>query len=291
MAILSVQSHVAYGNVGNRAAVFPLELLGFDVWPINTVQFSNHTGYGGWKGEVFSAAHVRGIWTGIKELGVAGQCEAVLSGYLGDAGIGEAILEAVSDVRAAGTRTLYCCDPVMGDSGRGFYVREELVGFFRDRAIPRADIVTPNHFEAEVLSGMKIGSLEDAALAADRIHALGPGIVLVTSFRPRDLSPGHISMFLSAAGRTWTIDTEEVPMSPMPNGGGDLTAALFLGHYLKHRDPALALEEMTNAVFEVFAATKRAGARELRIVQSRDAIAEPGHRFSTLERFLHTKKS
>ena len=291
MAILSVQSHVAYGNVGNRAAVFPLELLGFDVWPINTVQFSNHTGYGGWKGEVFSAAHVRGIWSGIKELGVAGQCEAVLSGYLGDAGIGEAILEAVSDVRAAGTRTLYCCDPVMGDSGRGFYVREELVGFFRDRAIPRADIVTPNHFEAEVLSGMKIGSLEDAALAADRIHALGPGIVLVTSFRPRDLSPGHISMFLSAAGRTWTIDTEEVPMSPMPNGGGDLTAALFLGHYLKHRDPALALEEMTNAVFEVFAATKRAGARELRIVQSRDAIVEPGRRFPAQERFLHTKKS
>ena len=291
MAILSVQSHVAYGNVGNRAAVFPLELLGFDVWPINTVQFSNHTGYGGWKGEVFSAAHVRGIWSGIKELGVAGQCEAVLSGYLGDAGIGEAILEAVSDVRASGTRTLYCCDPVMGDSGRGLYVREELVGFFRDRAVPRADIVTPNHFEAEVLSGMEIRSLEDAALAADRIHALGPSIVLVTSFRPRDLPPGHISMFLSAAGRVWTMETEEVPMSPMPNGGGDLTAALFLGHYLKHRDPALALEEMTNAVFEVFAATKRAGARELRIVQSRDAIVEPGRRFPAQERFLHTKKS
>lgn len=283
MAILSVQSHVAYGNVGNRAAVFPLELLGFDVWPINTVQFSNHTGYGSWKGEVFSPAHIREVWAGIRDLGVTGQCEAILSGYIGDAGIGTAIMDALADVRALAPKALYCCDPVMGDADRGLYVRDGVVDFFRWEALPRADIVTPNHFEAELLSGGSIGCIDEAVVAAGRIHALGPRIVLITSFKPRDLPAGSVEMFLSVNGRVWTIRTEELGMSPMPNGGGDLTAALFLGHFLKHGNAAEALEEMTNSVFSVFEATRRAGSRELRIVASREAITSPGRRFAAEE--------
>lgn len=279
MPILSVQSHVAYGHVGNRSAVFPLELLGFDVWPINTVQFSNHSGYPSFRGEVFPASHVSLVWKGIVELGAAADCEAVLSGYLGDPETGEAILGAVKDVKKASPGAIYCCDPVMGDYGKGVYVKEGIRAFMRDRAVPASDIVTPNQFEAEILSGRKIETGDDARRAAELIHAAGPRLVLITSFKPREAEPGSISLFLSDGSRAWVSTTPELSLSPMPNGAGDLTSALFLGHYLKSRDPEAALEAVADTVYSVFEATKEAGSRELRLVQSMRAIVEPRARF------------
>ena len=146
MNILSIQSHVAYGYVGNRAATFPLQRLGFDVWAVNTVQFSNHTGYGAWQGEVFSPAHVRSIVDGIAERGVMGQCDALLSGYLGDPALGEVVVEAAERVRAANPAAVWACDPVMGDVGRGFFVRPGIPELFRDRIVPMADVIAPNQF-------------------------------------------------------------------------------------------------------------------------------------------------
>jgi pyridoxine kinase len=283
MAILSIQSHVAYGNVGNRAAVFPLELLGFDVWPINTVQFSNHTGYPSWRGEVFPAEHLRNVWTGIRDLGVLPRCEAVLSGYVGEAGIGQVILEAVGDVKASSPGALYCCDPVMGDTDGGLYVRGGVVDFMRGEALPRADIVTPNLFEAGILAGMAIQGTKDAHEALGRIHDLGPSIILVTSFKPPELRKDRVASLLSDGSRTWIIVTEELAMSPMPNGGGDLAAALFLGHYLRLRDAPSALELAVDSLFSVFEETRRSASRELRIIASRDAILSPGRRFKALE--------
>lgn len=279
MAILSVQSHVAYGHVGNRSAVFPLELLGFEVWPINTVQFSNHTGYGAWTGQVFSAGHIEEIWRGIHELGVVGDCEAVLSGYLGDASLGESILKALVEVKSGQPSAVYCCDPVMGDYGRGVFVREGILGFMRERAIPAADIITPNQFEAELLTGMKIRDLGDARTATSALHRLGPSIVLMTSYRSEDSRPGEISNLLSVEGELFLVTTPELAFEAPPNGAGDLTSALFLGHYLRTRDPALALELMTDAVYSVFEATRRSGKRELALVASRDSLLEPGRRF------------
>ena len=283
MSILSIQSHVAYGHVGNRSAVFPLELMGFEVWPINTVQFSNHTGYGAWNGEVFTHEHIGLVWSGIKKLGVLGDCEAVLSGYLGDASLGHAILGAISDVKAATPGAVYCCDPVMGDYGRGVFVRPDICGFMENYALPEADIVTPNQFEAELLSGgTPIDSLESARRASDIIHAKGPRIVLITSFKPKDADPDTISMFLSEGGKAWTITTPELALTPEPNGAGDLTAALFLAHYLKTKDTVAALERMTNTVFSVFERTKESGSREIQLIQSRDEILIPPQRFSAL---------
>jgi pyridoxine kinase len=283
MAILSIQSHVAYGHVGNRSAVFPLELLGFEVWPINTVQFSNHSGYPGFKGEVFSGRQISLVWSGIRELGVAGECEAVLSGYMGDAETGQAILGAVADVKAASPGALYCCDPVMGDYGKGIYVREGIKSLMRDFALPAADIVTPNQFEAEILAGIPITSIDEAKLAADRIHGAGPRLVLITSFKPREAEAGSISLFLSDGSRSWTTTTPELALDPMPNGAGDLTSALFLGHYLRSRDAAASLEAVTEAVYSVFEATMASGSRELRLIQSRDAILACGGRFPATE--------
>jgi pyridoxine kinase len=109
--ILSVQSSVAYGHVGNSAAVFPLQRMGLEVWPVNTVHFSNHTGYGHWRGQVLPAEDVAGIIRGIEERGVLGDCDAVLSGYLGDPSLGEVVVGTVGRVKRLNAKAIYCCAP------------------------------------------------------------------------------------------------------------------------------------------------------------------------------------
>ena len=172
--ILSIQSAVAYGHVGNSAAVFPLQRLGFEVWPVNTVLFSNHTGYGAWRGRVVGLDWVEEIIEGIAERGAIPRTRAVLSGYLGDPSLGEAVLRVVARVRAERPDMLYACDPVMGDEGRGFFVRPGIPEFFRDHAVPAADIVTPNQFELAWLAGRPVDGLDDALAAAAAVRATGP---------------------------------------------------------------------------------------------------------------------
>jgi pyridoxine kinase len=279
MAILSIQSHVAYGHVGNRAAVFPLERLGYEVWPINTVQFSNHTGYGSWTGEVFTQAHLSLVWGGVKARGVIGDCEAVLSGYMGSAEIGGFVIQAVDEVKSANPNAVYCCDPVMGDYGRGFFVAEGIPEFISSQAVRSADIVTPNQFEAENISGSVIASIDDAKSACETIHALGPATVLITSFKPSGEADSSISMFLSSPKGFHLITTPELPVDPPLNGAGDLTAALFLGHYLDSRDPVASLEHMADSVYSVFERTYKDACRELSLVAAQSEIASPQRRF------------
>ena len=185
MNILSIQSWVAYGHVGNASAVFPLQRLGAEVWSINTVQFSNHTGYGHWTGQVYTGDAVRDLVDGIAARDVLRHCDAVLSGYMGDAGIGEAILHAVARAREANPRAIYCCDPVIGDVEEGVYVREGIEEFLRDHALPQADIATPNRFELERLTGLDCGTLPGAKAAVERLAATmrpdGLRCVLLTS--------------------------------------------------------------------------------------------------------------
>ncbi len=282
MSILSIQSHVAYGYAGNRAAVFPLQRLGFEVWPIDTVQFSNHMGYGGWRGEVFSAEHIAQVFRGIEERGVLPECAAVLSGFLGDPDIGGAILGAAEAVKKANPAALYCCDPVMGDYDRGATVHPGIPEFLRHRAVRKADIVTPNQFEAELLSGVTIGGLRDARRAADFLHERGPRLVLITSFKPDSGADGSISLFLSDSEGAFVLSTPELPLHPPLVGAGDLTAALFLGHYLRTGDARDALELMADTVFAVLDRTVRDGSRELRLIPCQDWIASPGRRFTAV---------
>lgn len=282
MSILSIQSHVAYGSAGNRAAVFPLQRLGFDVWPINTVQFSNHMGYGGWGGDVFPADHIARVFRGIQDRGVLPECSAVLSGFLGAPDIGSVILDAARAVKEANPGALYCCDPVMGDYDRGATVHPGIPDFLRTRAVEAADILTPNQFEAELLSGLRIRSPGDAIRAAEVLHGKGPRLVLVTSFKPDSAADGSISLFLSGPEGAWVLTTPELPLHPPLVGAGDLTAALFLGHYLRTRDARDALEFMADTVFHVLARTVRDGSRELRLVQCQDRIAYPGRGFTAV---------
>src|SRR5688572_28278378 len=172
MNVLSIQSHVAYGHVGNSSAVFPKQRLGVEVGPIHTVQFSNHTGYGAWKGRVFDGPAIEELVDGIAERGVLPRCDGVLSGYMGSADIGNAILSAVARVRAANPAALYCCEPVIGDVGRGVFVRPGIPEFMRDHAVPAADIITPNQFELDYLSGIATDTLASVKEAIAAVQLL-----------------------------------------------------------------------------------------------------------------------
>ncbi|BBL81118.1 pyridoxal kinase PdxY [Rubrobacter xylanophilus] len=275
--ILSIQSSVAYGHVGNSAAVFPLQRLGIEVWPVNTVHFSNHTGYGEWRGPVLAAGDVEEVLRGIGERGVLGACDAVLSGYMGDVSLGEVILGAVGRVREANPRALFCCDPVMGDEGRGFFVRPGIPEFMRERAVPAADVVTPNQFELEYLAGAAARTLGDALAAAEAVMGLGPGTVLVTSLRRRDAGEGRIEMLAATREGAWLVGTPLLPLEV--NGAGDATAALFLGHLLLGRGVEEALSLTASSVHAVLEKTFRRGTREIQLVAAQESLVSPPVRF------------
>jgi pyridoxine kinase len=277
MNILSIQSWVAYGHVGNASAVFPLQRLGAEVWAVNTVQFSNHTGYGGWTGDVFTGAQIARLIDGIAARGVLARCDAVLSGYMGDAAIGEAILDAVARVKQANPTALYCCDPVIGDDDTKVYVREGIPAFMRDRALPLADIATPNLFELRHLTGMPCDTLEGVKQAIARLQASGPRIVLVTSLRTEDTPDDAMDLIAAEAGAFHRLRTPLLPIGV--NGAGDAIAALFLFHRLRSGSAATALSEAGSAIFGLLRRTAEAGSREILTVAAQDEFVSPSRRF------------
>ena len=273
MRVLSIQSHVAYGHVGNSAAVFPLQRLGHEVWPVLTVHFSNHTGYGAWRGPLLDPADVAEVVAGIGDRGVLGEADAVLSGYQGDPAVGAVILDAVARVKAENPAAVYCCDPVMGDVGRGMFVKPGIPEFLRDSVVPLADIVTPNHFELDFLAGRTTRTLDAVLEAVEVVRARGPRHVLVTSVLHDDVPDGHLEVVAVSDAGAWAVTTPLLPISP--NGCGDVTAALYLAHLHQTGDPAAALVSTTATVFAVLEATLAAGTREIRLVAAQDAIAQP----------------
>jgi pyridoxine kinase len=274
-SVLSVQSRVAYGHVGNAASIFPLQRLGIEAWALDTVAFSNHTGHGQWRGAAVAAAQIAELFEGIAALGVLPQIDAVLSGYLGDAATGPVLLDIVARVRAANPRALFCCDPVIGDVDTGSYVTPGIAAFFRDRALALADIVTPNLFELECLTGLRIASLAGAADAAAKLRARGPAIVLLTSLA---LEPGHVTMVARGPDGAWAVETPHIPV--ILNGCGDVTAALFLARLLLGESLPEALAKTAASIFAVIETTARLGRYELALVAAQDELAAPSRRFT-----------
>ena len=281
MNILSIQSHVAFGHVGNAAAVFPMQRLGVEVWPIHTVQFSNHTGYGDWKGRVFDGPAIEELVDGIAERGVLGRCDGVLSGYMGSADIGTAILSAVARVRQANAKALYCCDPVIGDVGRGVFVRPGIPEFMRDQAVPTADIVTPNQFELDFLAGRTSETLADAKEAVAAVQGLGPEVVLVTSLHTRETPADAIDLLAADEDGFWRVRTPKLSVSV--NGAGDAIAALFFVHYARTHSAAKALGEAAASVYGLLKRTAQAGSREILVVEAQEEFVAPTTRFPVEE--------
>ncbi len=277
MNILSIQSHVAYGHVGNASATFPMQRLGVEVWPIHTVQFSNHTGYGAWRGQVFDPSIIADLVEGIAERGALERCDAVLSGYMGAEATGQAILDAVQRVKGANPAALYACDPVIGDIGRGIFVRPGIPEFMRDRAVPAADIITPNQFELELLAGTTTTTDEALGAAIDRLHAMGPRVVLVTSVQTAETPDDALDLVVSDSGRRCRLRTPRLDCNL--NGAGDAIAALFLVHMLRSSDAAEALRLSGSAIYGLLRRTVEAGSRELLLVAAQDEFVAPTHVF------------
>jgi pyridoxine kinase len=261
--------------------VFPLQRLGVEVWPVHTVQFSNHTGYGAWRGRVFDGQAVEEVVAGIADRGVLGGCDAVLSGYLGSADVGHAVVQAAAAVRAANPAAVWCCDPVIGDVGRGVFVRPGIPELLRDVAVPAADLVTPNHFELDLLAGTTTRTLAEVTDAVAAVQALGPRVVLTTSLLTDDTPDDAVDLLASEGGRHWRVRTPRLDVSV--NGAGDATAALFLAHWLGTRSAATALERTAASVFGLLARTAAAGSREVLLVAAQDEYVQPTRTFPAEE--------
>ena len=274
MNLLSINSHVAYGHVGNSAAVFALQRLGVEVWPIHTVELSNHPGYGDFRGRPAEAAAIRDLVQGIAARGALARCDGMISGYVGTAEIGAEILAAVAGVKAANPAAQYCCDPVIGDTERGIYVRPDVAEFIRTHLVSAADVVTPNPFELSYLSGgHTCASLDDAIAAIDAVHRLGPRVVLATSIATDATPPDAIDLIVSDAAGRFRVRTPKLTLAA--NGTGDAIAALFFAHLLRGGAAADALARAASSLFGIVRRTAQAGARELLLIEAQDEIIAP----------------
>ncbi|HET6302896.1 pyridoxal kinase PdxY [Microbacterium sp.] len=277
MKILSIQSAVAYGHVGNSAAVFPLQRIGVEVLPVYTVNFSNHTGYGAWRGPLIDPADVREVLAGVEDRGVFPEIDVVLSGYQGGEGIADVILDAVARVKAANPNAVYACDPVMGNAKSGCFVAPAIPDLLRDRVVPAADIVTPNQFELGYLTRTEPDTLESTLASVDLVRETGPRTVLVTSVERPDREEGTIEMLAVDDAGAWIVQTPLLPMKA--NGSGDVTAALFTAHYRETGDAGVALARTTSSVFDLLSLTHESGERELQLVEAQEFYAHPRLQF------------
>ena len=275
--ILSIQSHVAYGHVGNSASVFPMQRLGVEVWPVHTVNFSNHTGYGAWRGPLMDPADVADVVTGVGEREAFAEIDAVLSGYQGGEGIGATILDAVAAVKAVNPAAIYACDPVMGNAKSGCFVHESIPVLLREKVVPQADLITPNQFELGFLTDTEPQTLEETLASVDAAREIGPSTVLVTSVLRPDRPEGTIEMLACHDDEAWIVRTPHLPLKA--NGSGDVTAALFTSHWLRTQSLQESLGRTVSSVFDLLELTLDSGRRELQLVQAQEAYAHPRMQF------------
>ncbi|EMF4710162.1 pyridoxal kinase PdxY [Providencia stuartii] len=279
-SVLSIQSHVVFGHAGNSAAVFPMCRMGVDVWPLNTVQFSNHTQYPQWTGTVFPAQHLTEIVSGLAKIHKLDICDAVLSGYIGSAEQGNDILAIVKQVKAVNPQALYFCDPVMGHPEKGCIVAPGVAEFLCQQALQASDIIAPNLLELETLSGKTIATVEQAVEAARQLCRKGPKIVLVKHLSRAGYRADRFEMILVTAEHSWHVSRPLVDFGEkQPVGVGDLTSGLMLVNLLKGESLPKALEHVAAAVYEVMLQTKVMGEYELQLVAAQDKMVTPEHKF------------
>ncbi len=276
--ILSIQSAVAFGHVGNSAAVFPLQRIGHEVWPVYTVNYSNHTGYGAWEGPIIPAADVAAVLRGIRDRDAFPLIDATLTGYQASPEIGDVIVDAVTEIKAANPDAIYACDPVMGSATSGCFVPDAVPPMFREKVVPAADIITPNQFELGYLTERDVFDLDSTLAAVDAAREMGPSTVLVTSVNRPETPEDAIEMIAVDDNGKWIVRTPRIPAKR--NGSGDVTAALFTGHYLRGRDAKDALAKTASSVYDLLRVTYEADATELKLVEAQDFYAEPRMQFS-----------
>ena len=279
--ILSIQSAVSFGHVGNSAAVFPLQRIGHEVWPVYTVNFSNHTGYGSWKGPMIPAEDVREVIAGIGDRGALKDVDVVLSGYLGGDDIADVVVDAVAQVKELNPDAVYSCDPVMGNAKSGCHVSDNIPPLLREKVVPVADIIYPNQFELGYLTGIDCFDLDSTLKGIEAAKEMGPSTVLVTSVERPDQPDDVLEMIASDDTGTWIVKTPRLPFKR--NGSGDVACALFTGHYGESGNAADSLAKTASSVYDLLEATYEADSPELLLVESQDSFAHPQMQFEVRE--------
>ena len=290
-------------DVGNKAAVFPLQLLGFDVDFVNSVQFSNHTGYqGGFEGDVLNGEQLVSLLNGLERNSLLENAGHLLTGYIGSETFLRSVLDVLKTMRRNNPNLRFVCDPVLGDSGK-FYVPPSLVPIYRDEVFPFADIVTPNQFEIEQLTGISVKSISDAKAACKALHVLGPQTVLITSAildhnensqpnQNEEQQQKQIAIIASQRKRSsstssnvsvsqemWCVDCPMIPGNF--TGTGDLCAALLLAWSSKEPDNiSLVLEKVISTMYSIIKKTADSAgdstaSKELKLIQSKTIIENP----------------
>ena len=288
MNVLSIHSSVALGHVGNSGAVFVLQRIGHEAWPIDTVTFSNHPAHGGFRGRVTPAADIAELVEGLRERGALAACDAILTGYLGAADQAPAILAAAEAVRAANPRALWLLDPVIGDvaasdavGGRGrVYVKPGIAEFLRDHAVAEADILTPNAFELEFLTGVAADATAAALTAIDALRARSAGrrpLVVATGLALGDLPAETLAMLAVDEAGAWRVAVPRLDRTA--HGAGDLFAAVLLGRRLLGDDVPGALAHAAAAMQAVLARTEPRAA-DLALIATQDLLVAPPQRFA-----------
>ena len=280
MTVISIQSQVAYGHVGNSAAVFPLQMHGIEVTAVPTTLLSNRPGYPTLRGRVLDASLVADLLLGVEERGAVDNAKMILSGYLGSAEIAAVVADFVARARARNPALLYCCDPVLGDRDRGLFVQAEIPPLVRDRLCRLADIITPNHFEFEWLCGVKATTIDRLIEQARALMARGPSTVVVTSAELSDTPDGEIETVAIERSKAWRVRTPKLPISP--SGTGDLFAALLVSARVRKKETPEALSHAASAIFAVLERTAISGTEEMRIVESGASLAHPKRRFDVI---------
>jgi pyridoxine kinase len=280
MSVISIQSQVAFGHVGNSAAVFPMQLHGIDVVAVPTTLLSNRPGYPSIRGRVLEAGLVADLLVGIEERGAVDAAGMILSGYLGSAEIAAVVADFVARAKARNPALRYALDPVLGDRDRGLFVKAEIPPVVRDRLLPLADIITPNHFEFECLCGAEARTLAQVIAQARGLIARGPATIVITSAELPDTPSTEIETLAIERAAAWRVRTPRVPISP--NGTGDLFAALFASARVRGQDTPAALAHAASAMFAVIERTATAGTEEMRIVESADELVHPKRRFEAV---------
>ena len=285
MSVISIQSQVAYGHVGNSAAVFPMQMHGIDVIAVPTTLLSNRPGYPTIRGRVLEAQLVADLLLGVEERGALDTCEAILSGYLGSPEIAAVVADFIARAKARNPRLTYCCDPVLGDRDRGLFVQADIPPLVRDRLCRLADIITPNHFEFEWLCGAKATTIEQLIAQAQTLMSRGPSTIVITSAELADTPDGQIETVaverFNARSHAWRVRTPKLPISP--SGTGDLFAALLVSVRVRGSDTPDALGHAASAVFAVLERTAARGTEEMRIVETAALLADPTRRFDAIE--------
>ncbi|KAK9115382.1 hypothetical protein Syun_022179 [Stephania yunnanensis] len=282
--VLSIQSHTVQGYVGNKSAVFPLQLLGYDVDPINSVQFSNHTGYPTFKGQVLNGEQLWNLIEGLEANDLLYYTH-LLTGYIGSVSFLDTVLQVVDKLRTINPNLIYVCDPVMGDEGK-LYVPPELVAVYREKVVPVASMLTPNQFEAEQLTGSRIATERDGLEACNKLHASGPSKVVITS-----VNIGENLLLIGSHQKVKGQPPEQfkivIPKIPAYfTGTGDLMTALLLGWSNKYPDHLYRASEVavsslqallhrTLSDYEKVGFDPQSSSLEIRLIQSQDDIQNP----------------